>query len=158
MFAQGMFTCLFFGDTAARQWFERIHLFLWWSGFFRICMQTYFILAKRDFCVINCSRFVQERACRIAIILLRYYDIYRILSGYVAFKYSHGELWCQKRHCFSKRGETMYEGFYEKSSGYAMAAGMLLSAMSLLMQMTIRYRRMRGQKAQRRNRSIQGTR
>lgn len=51
----------------------------------------------------------------------------------------------------------MYEGFYEKSSGYAMAAGMLLSAMSLLMQMTIRYRRMRGQKAQRRNRSIQGT-
>ena len=51
----------------------------------------------------------------------------------------------------------MYEGFYEKSSGYAMAAGMLLSAMSLLMQMTIRYRRMRGQKAQRRNSSIQGT-
>ena len=40
----------------------------------------------------------------------------------------------------------MYEGFYEKSSGYAMAAGMLLSAMSLLMQMTIRYRRMRGAK------------
>lgn len=39
-------------------------------------MQTYFILAKRDFCVINCSRFVQERACCIAIILLRYYDIY----------------------------------------------------------------------------------
>ena len=26
----------------------------------------------------------------------------------------------------------MYEGFYEKSSGYAMAAGMLLSTMSLL--------------------------
>jgi len=37
-----------------------------------------------------------------------------------------------KRHCFSKRGETMYEGFYEKSSGYAMAAGMLLNTMSLL--------------------------
>ena len=50
----------------------------------------------------------------------------------------------------------MYEGFYEKSSGYAMAAGMLLNTMSL--QMTIRYRRMRGQKAQHRNRSIQGTR
>lgn len=26
----------------------------------------------------------------------------------------------------------MYEGFYEKSSGYAMAVGMLLSTMSLL--------------------------
>lgn len=26
----------------------------------------------------------------------------------------------------------MYEGFYEKSSGYAMAAGMLLNTMSLL--------------------------
>lgn len=26
----------------------------------------------------------------------------------------------------------MYEGFYEKSSGYAMTAGMLLSTMSLL--------------------------
>ena len=37
-----------------------------------------------------------------------------------------------KASSFSKRGETMYEGFYEKSSGYAMAAGMLLSTMSLL--------------------------
>ena len=52
----------------------------------------------------------------------------------------------------------MYEGFYEKSSGYAMAAGMLLSTMSLLHANDNLYRRMRGQTAQRRNRSIQGTR
>lgn len=52
----------------------------------------------------------------------------------------------------------MYEGFYEKSSGYAMAAGMLLNTMSLLHANDNPVQADEGQKAQRRNRSIQGTR
>ena len=49
----------------------------------------------------------------------------------------------------------MYEGFYEKSSGYAMAAGMLLNTMSLLHANDNSVQADEG--AKRRNSSIQGT-